>query len=180
MIALLACGLVISSALRPRGEEDVGRVEGLLATALPRGRWLLGHVAMTVLAAVVGLMLGGLGLGLGYAMVTGDGEAIGRYFMATVPYLAPVLLLAAVARLLFGISVRWASMAWGTLGFCSVVLMFGEILQFPGWLKAISPFDHLALTPAEDVRWAPVLVIAVLAVAVSAAGQWLFRRRDLA
>ena len=48
------------------------------------------------------------------------------------------------------------------------------------WLKAISPFDHLALTPAEDVRWAPVLVIAVLAVAVSAAGQWLFRRRDLA
>jgi len=91
-----------------------------------------------------------------------------------------VLLLAAVARLLFGISVRWASMAWGTLGFCSVVLMFGEILQFPGWLKAISPFDHLALTPAEDVRWAPVLVIAVLAVAVSAAGQWLFRRRDLA
>ncbi len=179
MIALLACGLVISSALRPRGEEDAGRVEALVATALPRSRWLLSHVVLTVIAAVVGLLIGGLGLGLGFAMVTGDGGAIGTYFMATVPYLAPVLLLAAVARLLYGISARWAVWSWATLGFCFVVLMFGQVLQLPGWLKALSPFDHLALTPAEDARWMPVLVIGALAVAVSAAGQWLFRQRDV-
>jgi ABC-2 type transport system permease protein len=179
MIALLACGLVISSALRPRGEEDASRVEGLLATALPRSRWLLSHVAMTVLSAVGGVLIGGLGLGLGYALVTGDDGAIGRYLAATVPYIAPVLLLAGVARLLYGISPLWAPFAWASLGFCFVVLMFGEVLQLPDWLKAVSPFDHLALTPAEDVRWAPVLVIGALAVATSATGQWLFRRRDV-
>ena len=48
MLALLAAGFAISSALRPHGEEDGGRLEALLATALPRSRWLLGHVAVTV------------------------------------------------------------------------------------------------------------------------------------
>ena len=52
MLALIACGFAISSALRPRGEEDSGRVEALLATALPRRDWLLGHVAVTVLGAL--------------------------------------------------------------------------------------------------------------------------------
>ncbi len=179
MIALLACGFVISSALRPRGEEDGGRVESLLATALPRSRWLLSHVSMTVLAAVGGVLLGGLGLGLGYALVTGDGGAIGKYFAATIPYVAPVLLLGGVARLLYGFSSRWAPFAWVSLGFCFIVLIFGEVLQLPNWIKAVSPFDHLALTPAEDVRWAPVLVIGAFAVATSATGQWLFRRRDV-
>ena len=44
MLALIARGFAISSALRPRGEEDAGRVEALLATALPRRAWLAGHV----------------------------------------------------------------------------------------------------------------------------------------
>ncbi|GAA3516569.1 exporter of polyketide antibiotics [Aeromicrobium panaciterrae] len=179
MIALLACGLVISSALRPRAEDEAGRVEGLLATALPRSRWLLGHVTMTVLSAVGGVLLGGLGLGLGYALVTGDGGAVRTYFVATVPYIAPVLLLAGLARLLYGISSRLAPFAWAALGFCFIVLMFGAVLQLPDWITAVSPFDHLALTPAEDARWTPVVVIGALAAATSAAGQLLFRRRDV-
>lgn len=179
MIALLACGLVISSALRPRAEEEAGRVEGLLATAEPRSRWLLGHVVMTVLAAIGGVVLGGLGLGAGYALVTGDRGAIGTYLAATIPYIAPVLLLAGVTRLLYGISPRLAPFAWAALGFCFIVLMFGSVLQLPEWLKAVSPFDHLALTPAEEVRWTPVLVIVALAAAASAAGQLAFRRRDV-
>ena len=44
MLALIATGFTISSALRPRGEENDGRVESLLATALPRSRWLAGHL----------------------------------------------------------------------------------------------------------------------------------------
>src|SRR5699024_8717266 len=38
MLALLAGAYAVSSALRPRGEEEAGRVEVLLATALPRHR----------------------------------------------------------------------------------------------------------------------------------------------
>ncbi|MFI5293281.1 MAG: ABC transporter permease, partial [Candidatus Limnocylindrales bacterium] len=100
MMAIIASGFTISSSLRPLGEEDAGRVENVLATALPRRTWLLGHVAMTVLGSLAVLVAGGFGLGLGFAMVTGDGSAVGRYFVAMLPYLAPVLLLGAIGRLL--------------------------------------------------------------------------------
>ncbi len=178
MIALIASGFTISSALRPLGEEDAGRVESLLATALHRRTWLLGHVAMTVLGSVIVLVAGGLGLGLGFAMVTGDGSAVGRYFGAMLPYLAPVLLLGAIARLLHGVVPRWASLAWVGLAFCVVVMFFGDILRFPDAVLDVSPFGHLALAPAEDVRWLPVVVVALVALLLSAAGQVAFRRRD--
>jgi len=178
MVALIAAGFTISSALRPLGEEDAGRVETLLATALPRRTWLLGHVAMTVLGSAVVLVAGGLGIGLGLAMVTGDGSAVGRYLTAMLPYLAPVLLLGAIARLLHGIVPRWASLAWVGLAFCIVVMFFGELLRFPDAVLDVSPFSHLALAPAEDVRWLPVIAVGLVALALSAAGQVAFRRRD--
>ena len=34
-------------------------------------------------------------------------------------------------------------------------MLFGELLQLPQWLQDLSPFEHLALVPAEDFRWAP-------------------------
>ena len=178
MIALISAGFTISSALRPLGEEDAGRVETLLATALHRRAWLLGHVAMTVLGSVIVLVAGGLGLGLGFAMVTGDGSAVGRYFGAVLPYLAPVLLLGAIARLLHGVVPRLATLAWVGLAFCVVVMFFGELLRFPDAVLDVSPFSHLALTPAEDARWLPVVAVGLVALLLSAAGQVAFRRRD--
>lgn len=66
VIALIAGGFAVSSAPRPHGEEDDGRVEPLLATELPRLRWLLGHLGVTVLEALAGLALAGFGMGLTY------------------------------------------------------------------------------------------------------------------
>ena len=178
-IALAAAGFTISSALRPLGEEEAGRVEAMLATALPRRTWLLGHVSVTVVGTATVLAAGALGLGLGYALVTGDSGALGRYLEAIVPYGAPVLLLAAVTRLVHGIVPRLASLAWVGLAICVVVMFFGQVLNFPGWLIDVSPFSHLALTPAEDARWTPVLVVALVALVLSVAGQVAFRRRDV-
>ena len=179
IIAVIASGFTISSALRPLGEEDAGRVETLLATAHPRRSWLLGHVAMTVFGSVLTLLLGALGLGLGYAMVTGDTDAITRYLGPMLSYLAPVLLLGGLARLLHGVVPRSAFLAWVSLAFCFVVMFFGELLRFPQAVIDLSPFSHLALAPAEDVRWMPVVVVALIALVLSIAGQTAFRRRDV-
>lgn len=178
MIALIASGFAISSALRPLGEEDAGRVESLLATGLSRRAWLLGHVAMTVGGAAAVMLAGGLGLGLGYAMVTGDGGVVDNYLGATSQYLVPVLLLAGLARLLHGIVPRLAFLAWVGLAYCVVVMFFGELLRFPAAVIDVSPFSHLALAPAEDLRWAPIVVVGLVTVALSLAGQAAFRHRD--
>jgi ABC-2 type transport system permease protein len=140
---------------------------------------LLAHVVMTVLGSVTTLLVGAVGLGLGFAMVTGDSEAIGRYIVPMASYLPPVLLLGALTRLLHGAVPRLAFLAWVGLAFCFVVMFFGQLLQFPSVVVDISPFSHVALAPAEEVRWLPVVGIGLVALLLSVAGQIAFRRRDV-
>jgi ABC-2 type transport system permease protein len=179
MLAIITAAFAISSALRPRAEEDRGFVEPLLATALPRRQWLLGHVAATVAGTLVVLLVSGLGLGAGYAMVTGDAGAVERFTEATVPYVAPVLVLSGLTRLLFGVAPRAAGLAWLGLAYSAVVMLFGDLFQLPQWVQDVSPFEHLALVPAEDFRWAPFLALLVTGMALSVAGQVAFSRRDV-
>ena len=179
MLALVACGFAISSALRPRGEEDAGRVETLLATALPRGRWLLGHTAVTMLGVLLVLAAAGLGLGLGYVLVTGDRDALWRLSLPILGYVAPVLVLVSVAHMLFGLVPRAATLAWLPLVLAAVVMLFGEVLRLPQWVQDLSPFEHLALVPAQDFRWAPFLAVLLAAACLGVAGQVAFRRRDI-
>ncbi len=179
MLALLASGFAVSSALRPRAEEDSGRLEAVLATALPRSRWLGGHVVVTVLGSAAVLLGAGLGLGTTYALVTGDGSAVLRMAGGLTAYLPAVLVLSGVARLLHGAVPRAAPAAWLLLLLASVVLLFGEVLRLPPWFQDLSPFEHLAFVPAEDFRWTPFLALLALAALLSVAGQLAFQRRDL-
>ena len=179
MLALLASGFAISSALRPRAEEDAGHLEFLLGTALSRRRWLLGHVGVTVVGTALVLLASGLGLGLGYALVTGDAGALLRYVLPSLADLAPVLLLAALARLCFGLAPRLVALAWLPLLWCVVVMMFGELLRIPQWLQGLSPFEHLALLPAQEFRALPWVMVVILAAILSVAGQLAFARRDI-
>jgi ABC-2 type transport system permease protein len=179
MLVLIAAGFTVSSALRPHGEEDAGRVEELLATALPRRRWFLGHTLVTLAGSLVVLLAAGLGIGLGYALVTGDWSAIGRLTGATFAQLPGLMVLGALARLLVGAVPRWASLAWLGVVFCYVVLMFGVLLKFPQWVIDLSPFSHLAAVPAASMSWGQFLAVLTVAAAMSATGLVAFRRRDL-
>ncbi|MGZ5404970.1 MAG: ABC transporter permease [Nocardioides sp.] len=178
MLALLASGFAVSSALRPRGEEDAGRGEPLLATATSRTGWLVGHIAVTVLGSLLVLGVAGVGLGAGYALVTGDTAAIGRFTWQTLTWLPAVLVLAGLARLLYGISPRLAPYGWFGLGFAAVVLFLGDVLRFPGWLRDLSPFEHLAMVPVADVDATAFLAVLAVATLLSATGTLAFRRRD--
>jgi ABC-2 type transport system permease protein len=179
MLALIAAGFSISSTMRPRGEEDDGHAEVLLATALPRWRWALSHLSITVGGTVAVIAAAGLGLGVGFAFVTGDGGAVTRLLVATLPTIAPVLVLVALTWLAYGVSSRWALVGWLALTYCVVVVLFGDVLKFPQWVKDISPFSHLALTPAQPFAWGPFLGLLALAAAVGGVGLIALRRRDV-
>ena len=179
MLAMIGSGFAISSALRPRGEEDAGRIESLLSTGLRRRDWLLGHVAVTVAGSGLMLLVAGIGMGVGYALVTGDRSAADDYVLPTLAHLPGVLVLAAVAGLLFGLAPRAAFASWLGLVFCLVVMMFAELFRLPQWLQDLSPFEHLALMPAEEFRWLPFVAVSSVAAALSVVGQIGFRRRDV-
>ncbi|MFE3443106.1 ABC transporter permease [Nocardia sp. NPDC059180] len=179
LLALIGSAYTISSGLRLRAEEAAGRTEPLLSTGLPRLRWLAGHAVIMLAGSAVVLALGGFGMGLMYGIIAGDMSQLLPLLGASLTYLPAVWVLGGITLVLFGFLPLATSGAWIALAFCFVVLMFGSTLKFPDWLMSISPFDNIPLVPAVDFAPAPVLVTALIAVVLCAAGAFGFRHRDV-
>jgi ABC-2 type transport system permease protein len=90
------------------------------------------------------------------------------------------LVLAGFALAVVGLAPRFSAMAWGLLAVVAVVELFGELLRLPGWVRDLSPFEHLSAVPAEDPAALPLLALTGLAAALAAAGLVGISRRDIA
>jgi ABC-2 type transport system permease protein len=94
-------------------------------------------------------------------------------------YLPAILLVAALAVLLFGWVPRLVAAVWSLVAFTFVVAWLGELLELPARVADLSPFSHLPAVPAEAVTAWP-LVLLSLGTLVALAGGWLgFQRRDV-
>lgn len=179
MIAVVAVAFPVSSVLRLRAEEEAGRAEMVLATALPRSRWILGSLAVTVLGTTVHLLAIGVAMGATHGLVGDDWSQFGQLLGAAAQLIPAALLVAAIAAALFGWLPRLAVLAWAVVAFAVLQAYLGELLRFPDWLSDLSPFRHLAAMPVEEHRVAPVLVLLAMACVVAAAGLLGARRRDI-
>jgi len=179
MLALIGSSFAISSALRLRGEENSGRVEALLSTALTRRGWAASHAVITLLGSGLVVVAAGFGTGLSYGLISGDESQIWRLSLAALVHVPAMLILAGVTLTLVGFAPRLATAGWVALVFCFVVMMFGEILRFPDWVKDLSPFVHLPLLPVQDFRFAPVAVELVVAASLALLAYAGLRRRDI-
>lgn len=179
IVVLIATGFTVSSVQRLRAEEEAGRLEPLLATALTRTRWLLGSLGVTVLGTVLVMGVGGLGAGIAQSLVSGDSSWLPRLLGAALVHVPAALVVGAVAALLVGWLPRLTGVTWAALAFCVVVGYLGGLLDLPAWSTDASPFSHVPSLPAEAMRAAPLLVLSAVAVGGALLGLLGLRRRDL-
>ncbi|HEX6249346.1 MAG TPA: ABC transporter permease [Nocardioidaceae bacterium] len=179
LLGIGAAGYAVSSALRLKAEESTGRLEPVLATGVSRERWLVGNLLVTGLTTTVLVASGGLGLGLSYAVTSRRPEEVWQMTWASLVYLPAVLLVAAVAVLLFGALPRATAAAWVVVGFAFVVGWLGELLEIPAWIKDLSPLSHVPAVPAEQVTTGPLTVTVLALLALLLVGWFGFRRRDV-
>lgn len=181
LFGLIAAGYGISTALRLRAEEEDGRAELALSTARSRTGWLLGHGSTALVGATLLLLVGGATLGAVFG--ASDGDVLGQAWRATLASLlmAPaVWLVVAVPLALVGVLPRWATtVGWLVLVWCVLTGYFGQVLGLPDWLAQSSPFGHVPLWPAQEMRWTPIVLLTLLAAAVLAVALAGIRRRDL-
>ena len=93
------------------------------------------------------------GSGEGSATRCWPSQRAGRLLGATLPCVAPVLPLAALTGSPMGC--RHAGPASTVAPLCVAVPVFGEPPQVPDWVVDLSPFQHLALMPAEPLPGVP-------------------------
>ena len=160
-------------------DEATGRTALLLSRPVGRIAWAGRHAAVIASAALLLVLMTGslawlgvrvVGAGLGY------GEAV-----------AGALNVVVVAWLSLGAAVfalGWTPRAVGLVGALPVVGGFivwvlADTLNWPEWVRWLSPFTHLASVPAEEPDWvaqAGMLAVTALLITLGLVG---FARRDL-
>ena len=159
-------------------DETSGRLEFLLATPLPRARWVLaGGIAVVVGAAIVTAMAA-TGIAIGSAMV---GSEISGPVVGTL-----VLGLFAAAMGSIGIAVGGltrTSIAAPVVAIVTIVTWFLDILGpafgLPDAVQQLALTSHYGFTMLGD--WDPVGVVTSIVFVLGGItlGAWGFRRRDL-
>jgi ABC-2 type transport system permease protein len=178
MLALMAGGFVVSSVLRLRSEETGGRAEPLLATGLGRTRWAASQLTMALGGSLALMLAAGLGMGVTYGIAASDLGQVGRLLGAAIAFVPALWVLAGVTLLLFGVAPRATTVAWAALVACVVIGLLGALLDLPGWVVDLSPFQHVPGMPAEGFSLVPLLVLTAVAAGLIGVGLTAFRRRD--
>jgi ABC-2 type transport system permease protein len=179
LMALLATGFAIQSALRLRSEETSMRAESVLATPVSRWRWAASHLTVAFAGSVVLLGIAGLATGLTYGAAGGDLKRVPSLFGAALVYAPPMWLMVGLTIALVGLAPRWVGASWAILAACVVVGFLGAVLHLPSWLQNLSPFERVPQLPAASLTVLPLVVISAVAAVFTFAGLGGLRRRDI-
>lgn len=177
--AIISAIYPVVAVSKMRGEETAGRAEPLLATALPRHRWLAGHATVALVGGPVVLLCAALGIGLPGAAVLGDPSLLPRVLGAALAYVPALWVTTTVAIALFGWLPRATPLAWIVVLYAFVVGYLGQLLQLPDWMSNLSPFGHVPAVPVADASATPLVLLTVVAAALLALGAAGLRHRDL-
>lgn len=162
-----------------RSQEQGFHAETVLSTAVSRRSWQLSWTGVTAVGALWLSALAGLGEGIGAAAGLGDAGLIGRTLLGHVAQVPAVWVLLGVAVLLYGALPRIVGLAWALLGYSTLLVLFGEMIELPEGVLDTSVFRHVGQYPAEALSWAAVGALTVLAALFTALGTRAFGRRDL-
>ncbi|RAO53856.1 hypothetical protein ONO86_01362 [Micromonospora noduli] len=182
LYALLAVPVGVFVAVRlaaVAADENARRLTLLLAAPVTRVRLLGAEAVVAGCAALVLITVAGVAMWAGTATVQA-GLGVGDALAGAWNVVPVVLLCLGAAVLAFG----WAPRAVAAIGALPAAGGFiwqviADSINAPTWIRALSPFAHLAAVPSTAPAWPPALVMVGIAAAGVVAGTVGYRRRDL-
>ena len=180
MMALITVVFALQTTVSLRSDEASGIIEPQLAGALSRRRWTLERLAIPVVWSAVLLALGGFVIGEVYGGSIHDSAQGGRLALAALAYWPAVMVFVGLAVLLWGYVPRVAiPTAWGVMAAIWFVTMFGEVFRLPAWVLDALPLSATPYAPLEPIDWTPLIIMTLLALALTSLGVDRFSRRDV-
>lgn len=177
--ATFAAVMVVLGVQAVRSEETEGRAEAVLATATSRSTWLGSYLAVFAAGLTGMLVVVGFATGIGAAASTGEGAYVVEMTVAHLAHAPGVLVVLGIAALLFSLLPRAIGAVWVVVGYGLFAGTFGMTVDQPQWVRNLLPMEHAGQPPLDDISWAAVPILLVIAAGLAAAGLAGFRRRDL-
>lgn len=179
-VAMFAAAYAVFAMQTLRAEEDSGRTDTVLATPVSRVRWALAHLTVITIGILVITVLTGLGTGAAAATVTGDGDLVMDILAAHLAVVPTALSVLSISVVLFGWVPRlMAPISWAVVALIGITDLFGELLDLPEPLRALSPLHHLASIPTDEFAPAPFLLVTGMAMLLAVLGLVGFRQRQV-
>ena len=173
--SLFACSQVASA----RHEEAEERLDVVLALPASRSRWLAGRLGLAV-GGVIALSLAAGLLAWAGAAIQDAGIPLATMIEAGLNCAPAAILFLSIAALLYALVPRAATAAaFAVVSVTFVWQLLSAIVGAPGWLRELSPFEHVGLVPAQPLKGVAAAVMLAVAVLVGAAAVRAFSRRDL-
>jgi polyether ionophore transport system permease protein len=181
LVAMVAAAFAVALVLRLRAEETDGHAEPILAAPVGRVRWAGSHLLITAAGTVAAVVLGGLGMGLGYGLASSTvSTQVPRLLGASLVQIPAALLIGAIAAAFVGLLPRWSvAGSWAAVGVAIAIAVFGPGFNLAQAVLDISPFPHVPALPGGVLTAAPLIWLSAGVVALTAAGLVGLRRRDL-
>jgi len=174
-VSLFACGQVVAA----RHEEADEQLETLLALPVSRTGWLGGRLLLAGCGAAAISLMAGLFTWAGAAS-QGVNISLARMLEAGVNCLPVALVFLGVAALAYATVPRAsAGIAYGAVTIAFLWQLSASLLGAPSWLATLTPFAHVGLVPAQQLRATAALVMLASGILASLVALWFFRRRDL-
>jgi ABC-2 type transport system permease protein len=174
-LAAATTAYVVSVVVRLHRDEESGIGETVLAGSVSRWTWLLSAVGAALTGAAILLTCAGLGNGLGAGLTLGEPQTIVRLTLAALAFLPAMAVVASVAAL--AVALRHPGIGWLAVTFVVAALYLGALLRLPRWLIDASPVGRTHAPSSISV--VTLVVMVVIAVAVTFAAGFLYRRRDV-
>jgi ABC-2 type transport system permease protein len=174
-VGAFAAGRVAASA----HDEAGGRLTLLYSLPVGRVRWAALEAVVVTAGCVVLAGVAGLATWVGTAWV-GAGLGVGEALAGAVN-VVPVALFCLGAGLA---ALGWAPQAVLPVGVLPaaggyLLLVLADSFRWPGWVRGLSPFDHLAAVPAEPMDVGGALGMLAAALLLAVLGLAGYSRRDL-
>ncbi len=167
----------VQSLLKMRTEEANGTLEGVMATAVSKPKWMLSHIICSMAGTTALLLLLGLSMALGAGSSLSE---IGDILKITLAQLPAILVIAGLVITLFGIIPKMVK----TLSWITVLIglvagpYFAPLFDLSERVQNISPYTHLPFMP-EEITTTPLVVLMVIAVGLTIIGLVSFNKRNL-
>jgi polyether ionophore transport system permease protein len=174
-ISLFACSQVSAA----RHEEAESRLETLFPLSVSRRGWLGGRLALAAVTALALALLAGV---LAWAGAESQGTHVSLLDLleAGVNCMPSALLFLGISALGFALVPRaTALVAYGLVSVAFCWYLFGALLGAPQWTLDLSPFQHVALVPAQPFKPGEALAMVGVGALATAAAVWTFERRDI-
>lgn len=167
------------SVLRAWTEENAGRAELVLSTAVSRVRWFGTALLVAALSTLLITVVGGFGLGISAAAALENTDWVRQMTEGALAQAPAALVFGALAALLLGAVPRLVSLVWAWLGYSVLVTMFGALVGLPDRAMDLGAFEILAQPPVDDFEAVPFSAYLAAVLAAGALALAGFRRRDL-